>query len=298
MVAAISTVNTDYSDLIMGGAPVKPEIDHVAKALVRIRESEPMLVNRNVYLPKRRAIIDVLFDIRSVLFPDHYPADDAPVPVDEHLSRIRRCLSREIASALHTADSTHDAQVLADEFISRLPKIQELLLLDAHACFDGDPAAKDLHEIIFCYPGFGATLVYRVAHELYLLKVPLIPRIMTEYAHGKTGIDIHPGATIGKHFMIDHGTGVVIGETCVIGDNVRIYQGVTLGALSTRGGQRLAGMRRHPTIEDNVTIYANASIFGGDTVIGANSVIGGSTFITYSVPPNSTVINQAALTQK
>ena len=165
-------------------------------------------------------------------------------------------------------------------------------MLDAYACYDGDPAATGPEEVIFCYPGFMATVIYRIAHELYLLGVPMIPRMMTEYAHSETGIDIHPGATIGKHLMIDHGTGVVIGETCVIGDHVRIYQGVTLGALSTRGGQRIAGTRRHPTIEDNVIIYANASILGGDTIIGANSVIGGSAFITSSVPAGSTVIGQ------
>ncbi len=275
---------------------MNPVIETVAEQLSRGREGGLLPTGRShIYLPKRKAIIDVLFDIRSVLFPDHYPADDAPVPIDEHLSRVRRRLAREIASALRSVDRPHDAEALADQFLSRLPKIHELLLLDAQACFDGDPAAKDLHEIIFCYPGFCATLIYRIAHELYLLEIPMIPRIMTEYAHGKTGIDIHPGAQIGRHFMIDHGTGVVVGETCVIGDHVRIYQGVTLGALSTRGGQRLAGKRRHPTIGDNVIIYANATILGGETVVGENSVIGGSTFITYSIPAGSTVINQATL---
>jgi serine O-acetyltransferase len=157
------------------------------------------------------------------------------------------------------------------------------------AAYDGDPAAYNKDEIIYSYPGLYAILVNRLAHELFLLGVPLIPRVMTEHAHSKTGIDIHPGATIGKYFFIDHGTGIVIGETTEIGDNVKIYQGVTLGALSTRGGQSLRNKKRHPTIEDNVTIYSNASVLGGDTVIGHDSIIGGSTFITESVPPESRI---------
>ena len=157
------------------------------------------------------------------------------------------------------------------------------------AFFDGDPAAFYKDEIIFSYPGLYAIFVNRVAHELYELGVPLIPRIMTEHAHSKTGIDINPGAKIGKYFFIDHGTGIVVGETTVIGDNVKIYQGVTIGALSTRGGQKLSGKKRHPTICDNVTIYANASILGGNTVIGENTVIGGNSFITSSVEPDSKV---------
>ena len=158
------------------------------------------------------------------------------------------------------------------------------------AAFDGDPAAKTKEEIIFCYPGLFAIFVYRMAHELYEMKVPFIPRIMTEYAHGHTGIDINPGADIGEYFCIDHGTGVVIGETTGIGDHVKIYQGVTLGALSTRSGQLLRDVKRHPTIEDHVTIYSNASILGGETVIGKGSVIGGNAFITSSVAPGTRVI--------
>ena len=160
---------------------------------------------------------------------------------------------------------------------------------DLQAAYDGDPAATGTTEVIFSYPGLFAITVYRLAHELYMLKVPMIPRIMTEYAHSITGIDIHPGATIGKFFFIDHGTGIVVGETTIIGENVKIYQGVTLGGLSTRGGQKLRGKRRHPTIEDNVTIYANASILGGETVIGQGCIIGASAFITKSVPPCTTV---------
>ena len=174
-------------------------------------------------------------------------------------------------------------------FFDKIPVIREYVETDLLAAYDGDPAAGCLEEIILAYPGLVAITVYRIAHELYLLRVPVLPRLMTEYAHSETGIDIHRGATIDKYFFIDHGTGIVIGETAVIGKNVKIYQGVTLGAMSTRGGQKLSGKKRHPTIGDNVTIYAEASILGGDTVIGENSVIGGNTFITSSVPANTRV---------
>lgn len=178
---------------------------------------------------------------------------------------------------------------ICTKFFDALPEIQRTLLTDVQALYDGDPAAGSKEEVIFTYPGLYAIYVYRIAHVLYELGVPIIPRVMTEIAHSSTGIDIGAGATIGDYFFIDHGTGVVIGETCVIGEHVKLYQGVTLGALSTRGGQRLAGVKRHPTIEDNVTIYSNASVLGGETVIGEGSVIAGSTFVTFSVPPNSRV---------
>ncbi len=174
-------------------------------------------------------------------------------------------------------------------FFDRIPKIREYIETDLLATYDGDPAAGCFEEIILAYPGLMAITVYRIAHELYLEQVPVLPRLMTEYAHSKTGIDIHPGATIDKYFFIDHGTGIVIGETSVIGKNVKIYQGVTIGALSTRGGQKLSGKKRHPTICDNVTIYAGASILGGDTVIGENAVIGGNAFITRSIDANTRV---------
>lgn len=175
------------------------------------------------------------------------------------------------------------------EFLRRIPKVREYIETDVEAAFDGDPAAYNRNEIILSYPGLLAITVSRIAHELYLLEVPLIPRIMTEYAHSRTGIDIHPGTTIGKYFFIDHGTGIVIGETAIIGSHVKIYQGVTIGALSTRGGQRLRNVKRHPTIEDNVTIYSGASILGGETVIGKNAVIGSNAFITTSIDAESRV---------
>ena len=164
-----------------------------------------------------------------------------------------------------------------------------MLLTDVQAAFDGDPAAQSKEEIIFSYPGFFAIFVYRIAHELYTQNVPLIPRIMTEYAHSGTGVDINAGATIGEYFFIDHATGVVIGETTVIGNHVKIYQGVTLGALSTRAGQKLASVKRHPTIEDNVTIYSNASVLGGETIVGEDTVIAGGAFVTESIPAHSRV---------
>ena len=186
-------------------------------------------------------------------------------------------------------DRKRESYRICKEFFKSIPKIREYIETDLLAAFDGDPAAGCLEEIILAYPGLVAVTVYRIAHELYKLMVPVLPRLMTEYAHSQTGIDIHPGATIDKYFFIDHGTGIVIGETAVIGKNVKIYQGVTLGALSTRGGQKLSGLKRHPTICDNVTIYANASVLGGDTVVGENAVIGGSAFITKSVAPNTRV---------
>ena len=184
---------------------------------------------------------------------------------------------------------SEEASRITIAFLQRIPHIREYLDTDLEAFFDGDPAAESRDEIILCYPGFYAITVYRMAHELYLMKVPMLPRIMTEYAHTQTGIDINPGATIGKYFFIDHGTGIVIGETTTIGEHVKIYQGVTLGALSTRGGRKLQNKKRHPTIEDNVTIYSGASILGGETVIGKGSVIGGNVFITSSVVQDTRV---------
>lgn len=181
------------------------------------------------------------------------------------------------------AERDEEADKICRRFFEELPKLQRILLTDIQAGFDGDPAAKSKEEIIYSYPGLFAIYVYRVAHVLYQEEVPFLPRIMSEYAHGRTGIDINPGAVIGEYFFIDHGTGVVIGETTQIGQNVKLYQGVTLGALSTRDGQQLAGVKRHPTIEDHVTIYSNSTVLGGETVIGENTIIGGNTFITTSI---------------
>ena len=274
---------------------MNPIIDSVTEQLSRMCKDEALFANHSHFrLPRRHKIIAILQDIRKIIFPGYFVADDETLVeptyyIGDCLSQLHLVLTKEIFSALQAANMDGDARALADALIQKLPEIQRMILLDVQACYDGDPAARGRDEVVFCYPGLFATLVYRVAHELYLLNVPFIPRIMTEYAHSETGIDIHAGAQIGSHFMIDHGTGVVIGETCVIGNHVRLYQGVTLGAISTRGGHRLAGVKRHPTIEDNVTIYSNASVLGGDTVIGANCVIGGSAFITSSVPANTRV---------
>ena len=202
--------------------------------------------------------------------------------------RLRRLLGQ---LALR-GESSADAVVL--RFVERLPEVRRRLAEDVEAAFEGDPAAKSFAEIVVAYPSIRAIAVYRLAHELHILGVPVLPRMMTEHAHDRTGIDIHPGAKIGRRFFIDHGTGVVIGETCEIGDNVRLYQGVTLGARSPRHGESLRGQKRHPTIEDDVTIYAGATILGGETVIGSGSVIGGNVWLMESVPPGSKVIVEPA----
>jgi serine O-acetyltransferase len=186
-----------------------------------------------------------------------------------------------------------DAPAVVAEFVSRLPRVRALLAEDVEAAFEGDPAAHSFGEIVVAYPSIHALAVYRLAHELVALGVPQIPRIMSEHAHDRSGIDIHPAARIGRRFFIDHGTGVVIGETSEIGDNVRMYHGVTLGAFSPRRGQTIRGVKRHPTIEDDVTIYPGATILGGDTVIGRGSVVNGNAYVTESVPPNSRVVPEA-----
>ena len=188
-----------------------------------------------------------------------------------------------------------DAKTIVDDFVAALPEVRRLVDTDVEAAYDGDPAATSRMEVVMAYPGLYAVTIHRLAHVLYKLKVPIIPRVMSELAHSKTGIDIHPGATIGERFFIDHGTGVVIGETTVIGRNVRLYQGVTLGGLSfdkDANGALVKGLKRHPNIEDNVVIYANATILGGDTTIGHDSEIGGNVWIKESVPPNSRVYNK------
>ena len=202
-------------------------------------------------------------------------------------------LNKQIAIVLRPRlgeeEASRRAQEISIAFFRAIPDVRAVAQTDVEAFFEGDPAAYSSDEIIFCYPGLFAVTVYRLAHVLYTLEVPMLPRMMTEHAHSITGIDINPGATIGNYFFIDHGTGIVVGETTRIGDHVKIYQGVTLGALTTRGGQSLRGKRRHPTIEDNVTIYAGASILGGGTVIGRDCVIGSNVFITHSIPPCTTV---------
>ena len=290
----------------------KSTIENVVVEIADNYDNEPLFsTKQGKNMPERKVIIDALLELRLVMFPGYFGEQDATrgLPqyfVGDRLLRIYNMLCEQIACALaynedekeleaNSMDGMPDmknkerAEQICSEFLEQLPRIQKLLLKDVQAGFDGDPAAQSKEEIIFSYPGVFAIFVYRIAHEFYIREVPYIPRIMTEYAHTKTGIDIHSGAQIGESFFIDHGTGVVIGETTIIGDNVKLYQGVTLGGLSTRGGQKLSGTKRHPTIEDNVTIYSNASILGGNTVIGKNTVIGGNTFITESVAENSRI---------
>lgn len=252
-------------------------------------------------LPQKDEIIDFVDELRKVTFPGFFGRENMAYANKKYfaghkLSLLYDKLFRQIKVALsykndakNYQEITEEAQEKALGFIRRIPEVQALLCKDVEAEYNGDPAANSREEIIFSYPGLFAIFVYRYAHVLYQMKVPFIPRIMTEYAHGETGIDINPGANIGEYFFIDHGTGIVIGETTDIGNNVKIYQGVTLGALSTRKGQQLSGVKRHPTIEDNVVIYANTTILGGETVIGANSVVAGNTFVTKSIPANTKV---------
>ena len=250
-------------------------------------------------LPQKDEIIDFVDELRKVTFPGFFGRENMAYANKKYfaghkLSLLYDKLFRQIKVALSYKNDAKSYQEIAEDaqekalgFIRRIPEVQALLCKDVEAEYNGDPAANSREEIIFSYPGLFAIFVYRYAHVLYQMKVPFIPRIMTEYAHGETGIDINPGANIGEYFFIDHGTGIVIGETTDIGNNVKIYQGVTLGALSTRKGQQLSGIKRHPTIEDNVVIYANTTILGGETIIGANSVVAGNTFVTKSIPANT-----------
>ena len=259
--------------------------------------------------PNRQNVVSVLQDIQSLIFPGFRVAEDINPTNIRYLTGMRvnsiiAMLTKEIQKALvyTLAQQQKDSSNIQDSHCFRLaeetsvalveeiPEIRRQIQLDTAAMFKGDPAARSAEEVILSYPGLEAILVYRIAHFLFVNGVPIIPRIMSEHVHGKTGIDIHPGAVIGKNIFIDHGTGIVIGETCIIGNNVKLYQGVTLGALSVK--KELMNKKRHPTIEDNVTIYSGATILGGETVIGHDSTIGGNTWLTHSVPPNSLVTQE------
>jgi serine O-acetyltransferase len=287
---------------------------------IRLKEALPALTDRIVDtyeecgrihhlghspLPSYREVVEILGDLREILYPGYGRRQNLHMGnvgyhVGALIDSLHDRLTQQVARALRhdcraqelETDFEAEAQLIAIRLLDQIPELRAVLTEDVQAAFDGDPAAKNFGEILFCYPGVSAVTVFRIAHELYKLNVPLIPRMMTEYAHGKTGIDIHPGATIGRRFFIDHGTGVVIGETTHIGDGVKIYQGVTLGALSfprDENGAILRNVKRHPTIEDEVVIYANATILGGRTVIGHHSVVGSSAWLTRSVEPFTTV---------
>ena len=248
--------------------------------------------------PEKEVVIDMITKLLRIVFPGYFRENtyrmynakhNLSMLMEDVMYNLNKQIRLILQSSMDDAEAKEKAQEICLEFFRRIPAVRAVVQTDVEAAYAGDPAATSTDEIIFCYPGLFAITVYRLAHVLYELQVPMLPRIMTEYAHGITGIDIHPGATIGNYFFIDHGTGIVIGETTIIGENVKVYQGVTLGGLSTRAGQGLRGKKRHPTIEDNVTIYANASILGGGTVIGRDSVIGANAFITHSIPEATTV---------
>ena len=265
-------------------------------------------------LPSRDGVESIIRDLESIVFPGFQERDahhwrDLKFTISEAVHRVCynliletqrsicfRRRSRGEAECAHMSEkeeletSREEAEAVSYELLEMLPSIRARVRKDVEAAFAGDPASKSHEEVILSYPGVEAIVVHRIAHELWIRDIPLLPRMMSENLHGRTGIDIHPGATIGDSFFIDHATGVVIGETTVIGTNVKIYQGVTLGALSVK--KKAADRKRHPTIEDNVTIYAGATILGGDTVVGANSVIGGNVWITESIPPNSMIYNR------
>lgn len=252
-------------------------------------------------LPNKDTILELIEDLKKLTFPGFFGNENFAYEskeafaghvlslVYDKLYHVTKAALKYTKKECSYEEIRKEAKDLTLKFIGQVPSVQELILKDVEAEFEGDPAANSLQEIIFSYPGLYAIFIYRYAHVLYKMEVPFVPRIMTEHAHSLTGIDINPGAEIGEYFFIDHGTGIVIGETTNIGNHVKLYQGVTLGALSTRQGQALSGKKRHPTIEDNVVIYANTTVLGGETVIGKNSVLAGNTFITYSIPANTKV---------
>ena len=254
--------------------------------------------------PDKESIIDVINKLMKILYPGYYSdnvykiyslKNNMSATIEDVIYHLKKQIMIVLKYNIPDKETANDkeldnkAKELALTFMKKLPEIRFILETDVEAAYEGDPAASSKDEIILSYPGLFAISVYRIAHELFTLNIPMIPRIMTEYAHSITGIDIHPGATIGKYFFIDHGTGIVIGETTIIGEHVKIYQGVTLGGLSTRGGQSLKGKKRHPTIGNNVTIYSGASILGGETVIEDDVIVGGNTFIIKSIEKGTRV---------
>lgn len=281
----------------------RQELDNLVEDMLKSYQDHPQTCSIDTkYRLNNEIILDLLEKLRCLVFPGFFETKSLhggsiEYHVGELLEDIQYRLTKQVTKALfhsrNIPDSEEEAHLRAEsivkKFLRKLPDLRAILATDVQAAYDGDPAAYNTDEVIFSYPGVFAITVNRIAHELYVLEVPLIPRIMTEYAHNLTGIDIHPGAKIGSYFFIDHGTGVVIGETTEIGTGAKIYQGVTLGALSTRGGQKLRSTKRHPTLEDNVTVYSGASILGGATIIGEGAIIGSNAFITSSVPGGTRV---------
>jgi len=299
-------------------SPSEKSPDRQIESLIH-QIAEPMTLSKKNHspIPDYDLLVKIIQTLRKIVNPlircEETCPDDLRLRLQQQFEFVQTHISKqiEIAIARHqeACDEVGTEAVFGDKipaqqikglaaeltahFLTLLPKIRDVLSTDVQASYDGDPACKNLDEVLLCYPGFTAVSVFRLAHELHLLKIPFIPRMMTEWVHGETGVDIHPGATIGRHFFIDHGTGVVIGETCEIGEHVKIYQGVTLGALSfpkDDNGELVRGTKRHPTLEDNVVIYANATVLGGRTIVGHDSVIGSSVWLTESVDPFTTVI--------
>lgn len=283
---------------------IRNEVDEIVELVLKDYDQGRDIDNMDIFnQPEREEVVSIVVKLLGVLFPGYYRDKgyrfyNMYSKLTLQFEDIMYYMSQQIALALAFEEKfancsdeelEEEARQITLKFFRKIPDVRAMINTDIQATYDGDPAAFNKEEIILSYPGLLASTVYRVAHELHLLGVPLIPRMMSEYAHSITGIDIHPGATIGEYFFIDHGTGIVVGATSVIGRNVKIYQGVTIGALSTKGGHSLHGTRRHPTIEDNVTIYSGASILGGDTIIGEGSIIGGNAFITASVKPGSRI---------
>lgn len=282
----------------------KNTIDDIVSTILEDYKDDKIINQDAIFTqPDADEVSDILQKLIKIVYPGfyhdkNYKFYNLSSRITVLLEDVMYNLNKQIALALPqnpdnqckcTETLDCEASQICMEFFKKIPKIREYVETDVQAFYDGDPAAYNYNEIILCYPGLLAITINRIAHELHLLGVPLIPRMMTEYAHSKTGIDIHPGAQIGKYFFIDHGTGIVVGETTIIGEHVKVYQGVTIGALSTRGGQSLKGVKRHPTIEDNVIIYAGASILGGETVIGEGSVIGSNAFITSSIEASARI---------
>jgi serine O-acetyltransferase len=283
---------------------IEAEIKGIVNNILEDYENEKTIDSIELFdQPDTEVVADITKKLLNIVYPGYYRDrsyrfynDDSrlAVIIEDVVYNLTKQISIVLRQLPENAKMNQEeiedrAQQMSLDFFKQIPKVREYTETDVKATFDGDPAAFNKNEIILCYPGLYAITINRLAHEMFRLGIPIIPRMMTEQAHSKTGIDIHPGATLGKYFFIDHGTGIVVGETTIIGDYVKVYQGVTIGALSTRGGQRLKGVKRHPTIEDHVTIYAGASILGGETVIGRGAVIGSNAFITKSVEPGVTV---------
>lgn len=282
---------------------IEENIEHILGDIIQDYGKGRVIDKTDIYnQPDKNEIIKILNHLLCIVYPGFFRDKTYKIYNVEHtvsvlIEDVMFHLNKQIMVAMRhmglyegqEKELAQFAENTSVAFLKTIPKVREYLATDLEAAYEGDPAAKSRDEIIYAYPGIYAITIFRLAHELFLLGVPLIPRMMTEYAHNKTGIDIHPGATIGKYFFIDHGTGIVVGETTEIGEHVKLYQGVTLGALSTRGGQNLREKKRHPTIKDNVTIYSGASILGGDTVIEEGVVIGGNAFITSSIKKGTKV---------